>query len=94
MRIVVLSNLYPPDVLGGYEIACAQAVDALRQRGHRAAHFLHLATTLMPRNAGRMCRAAVGAFDEIQVSRIHRRIPHPHSHLMPFGWRERAFMEL
>lgn len=34
MRIVVLSNLYPPDVIGGYEIACAQAVDALRARGH------------------------------------------------------------
>jgi glycosyltransferase involved in cell wall biosynthesis len=34
VRILVLSNLYPPDVLGGYEIACAQAVDALRARGH------------------------------------------------------------
>ena len=34
MRILVLSNLYPPDVLGGYELACAQVVDALRERGH------------------------------------------------------------
>jgi glycogen synthase len=34
LRILTLSNLYPPDVMGGYEIACAQVVDALRSRGH------------------------------------------------------------
>ena len=34
MRILVLSNLYPPDFIGGYELACAQVVDALRARGH------------------------------------------------------------
>lgn len=34
MKILVLSNLYPPDYIGGYEIVCAQAVDALLVRGH------------------------------------------------------------
>ncbi len=34
MKILVLSNLYPPDFIGGYEIACSQMVDALRRRGH------------------------------------------------------------
>lgn len=34
LRILTLSNLYPPDVSGGYELACSQAVDALRERGH------------------------------------------------------------
>jgi glycosyltransferase involved in cell wall biosynthesis len=34
MKILVLSNLYPPDFIGGYELLCRQAVDALRQRGH------------------------------------------------------------
>jgi glycogen(starch) synthase len=34
MTILVLSNLYPPDFIGGYEIACAHVVDALRARGH------------------------------------------------------------
>lgn len=34
MKILVLSNLYPPDVIGGYEVACAQMADALRGRGH------------------------------------------------------------
>ncbi len=35
MRILVVSNLYPPDLLGGYEMGCRQAVDALRGRGHQ-----------------------------------------------------------
>ena len=34
MKILVVSNLYPPDTIGGYEILCSQAVDDLRQRGH------------------------------------------------------------
>lgn len=34
MRVLVLSNLYFPDFLGGYEIACSQLVEALRARGH------------------------------------------------------------
>jgi glycosyltransferase involved in cell wall biosynthesis len=34
VKILVLSNLYPPDFIGGYELACAQVVDALRARGH------------------------------------------------------------
>ncbi|CAN5914133.1 N/A [soil metagenome] len=34
MRILVLSNLYPPDVIGGYELACEQVADALRGNGH------------------------------------------------------------
>jgi glycogen(starch) synthase len=34
VRILTVSNLYPPDVIGGYEIACEQMVQALRRRGH------------------------------------------------------------
>ena len=34
MKILVLTNLYPPDVIGGYELGCKQAVDALIARGH------------------------------------------------------------
>ncbi|MFO0952830.1 MAG: glycosyltransferase family 4 protein [Isosphaeraceae bacterium] len=34
MRVLVLSNFYPPDVMGGYEVACAQATDGLLARGH------------------------------------------------------------
>jgi glycogen(starch) synthase len=34
MRILAISNLYPPFFLGGYEIRCQQVVDELRARGH------------------------------------------------------------
>jgi glycosyltransferase involved in cell wall biosynthesis len=34
VKILVLSNLYPPDFIGGYEIACGQLAEALRDRGH------------------------------------------------------------
>lgn len=34
MKVLVISNLYPPDTSGGYELGCRQAVDALRNRGH------------------------------------------------------------
>lgn len=44
MKILVLSNLYPPDVIGGYELGCRQAVDALRSQGHEV-----LVLTTVPR---------------------------------------------
>jgi glycosyltransferase involved in cell wall biosynthesis len=34
VKVLVLSNLYPPDFIGGYEVACKQVVDALLVRGH------------------------------------------------------------
>ncbi len=35
MRILVISNLYPPEVLGGYEILCEQVCDLLHAGGHQ-----------------------------------------------------------
>lgn len=34
MKVLVLSNLYPPDFIGGYELCCRQIVDGLLGRGH------------------------------------------------------------
>ena len=34
MRILVISNFYPPDVMGGYELGCAEATAELTRRGH------------------------------------------------------------
>jgi glycogen synthase len=34
MKILVISNLYPPHYVGGYELRCQKVVDALRKRGH------------------------------------------------------------
>lgn len=39
MKILVLSSLYPPDYLGGYELACEDVMNRLRDRGHEA-HIL------------------------------------------------------
>lgn len=33
-RILLVSNLFPPDVLGGYELVMAEVVERLRARGH------------------------------------------------------------
>lgn len=34
MRLLVISNFYPPHSIGGYELVCAQVVDWLASRGH------------------------------------------------------------
>jgi glycogen(starch) synthase len=34
MRILVVSNLYPPYFIGGYELGCRDIVEGLRARGH------------------------------------------------------------
>jgi glycosyltransferase involved in cell wall biosynthesis len=35
MRILVLTNLYPPHYVGGYELRCRDVTEALHQRGHQ-----------------------------------------------------------
>lgn len=35
MKILVLTNLYPPHYLGGYELICYMVVNELRARGHQ-----------------------------------------------------------
>jgi len=37
MRILVISNLYPPHLIGGYELGCKDIVEGLRDRGHEVA---------------------------------------------------------
>ena len=34
MRILVLTNLYPPHYVGGYELRCRDITEALQERGH------------------------------------------------------------
>lgn len=35
MKILVISNFYPPHYIGGYELRCKDIVDNLRGRGHK-----------------------------------------------------------
>lgn len=37
MRVLVLSNLYPPAAVGGYERMCRDVVERFRRRGHEVA---------------------------------------------------------
>ena len=34
MKILILSNYYPPHFVGGYELACKRTVDYLKSKGH------------------------------------------------------------
>ncbi len=35
MKILVISNFYPPHYIGGYELGCQEAVEGLRDQGHQ-----------------------------------------------------------
>lgn len=48
MKILAISNLYPPTVLGGYELSAAQFVDELRSRGHDVHVLTSPAETAVP----------------------------------------------
>lgn len=62
MNILVITNLYPPYVLGGYEILCGQVVEAFQAKGH-VVHVLTSNHGLQPATA------------EIQTeSRINRKL--------------------
>ncbi|MCX7003657.1 MAG: glycosyltransferase family 4 protein [bacterium] len=37
LKLAIITNLYPPQILGGYEILCAQVCRHLRDRGHALA---------------------------------------------------------
>lgn len=47
MRILVLTNLYPPHYVGGYELRCRDITEALKARGH-AVHVLTSNHTVAP----------------------------------------------
>lgn len=34
MRVLIVSNLYPPNVIGGYEVLCAEVSEGLAAHGH------------------------------------------------------------
>ena len=60
MRVLVLSNLYPPNAMGGYELSCRDVVDRWRRRGHEVT----VLTT-----AGRVSGVVEPAVDEPHVRR-------------------------
>ncbi|WP_158621684.1 glycosyltransferase family 4 protein [Corallococcus aberystwythensis] len=52
MKVTVLTNLYPPDILGGYELLARDVVETLERRGHA----VDVLTTGDGSEAGRVLR--------------------------------------
>jgi glycogen(starch) synthase len=82
MRILVISNLYPPVVFGGYEVECSAVVDRLRKshqvtvltssldrgRAPYESHVERSLTMLTPDQRGAL-RAPIAAYDAASVVR-------------------------
>ncbi|MDX6219036.1 MAG: glycogen synthase, partial [Frankiales bacterium] len=83
MRVLVLSNLYPPNALGGYEMSCRDVVERWRAAGHDVV-VLTTAETV---------RGTVEpAVPEPHVRRELRWWWHEHRFVRP-PWRERLRVE-
>ena len=78
MRVLTLSNYFPPDVVGGYEIACGQMVTELRRRGHTVRVL-----TSTP-------RAPTVGDDRDEVRRVLRNDETANPLLLPSDWRATA----
>jgi glycosyltransferase involved in cell wall biosynthesis len=85
MRVHILTNLFPPDVLGGYELLAADVVERLRARGHDVkvvtsgqcgtspdiARILHLSRPFSERaSADRMRHAAAALANRASLQRF------------------------
>jgi glycosyltransferase involved in cell wall biosynthesis len=83
MRVLVLSNLYPPNAMGGYELSCRDVVDRWRRRGHEVT----VLTT-----AGRVSGVVEPPADEPHVRRTLQWYWSEHAFLRP-ALRERLAIE-
>ncbi|HEU5034209.1 MAG TPA: glycosyltransferase family 4 protein [Mycobacteriales bacterium] len=81
MRVLVVTSLYPPHALGGYEMSCRDVVDRWRERGHDV-HVLTTDTRL----------PGVDDVAEPQVDRTLRWYWRDHRIVRP-SWRERLDIE-
>jgi glycogen(starch) synthase len=50
MKVIVVSNFYPPRFYGGYELGCEQVVNELRSRGHEVTVLTSKLVAANPRN--------------------------------------------
>ncbi len=66
MKILVVSNLYPPHSIGGYEERCRQIIDRLRARGHEV--------RVLTSTHGLNGNGANGAHGTNGDSHVHRRL--------------------
>src|ERR671936_2499776 len=94
MRILVVSNLYPPAVYGGYEVLCAETVKRLRER-HEVVVLTSAAESapaepgvvreleLLPPGKGSILRAPIAA---LRAARATRRLIRSFQPDLVFVW--------
>jgi len=80
VKLLAVSSRYPPDDVGGYELACADVMTRLRTRGHE----VHVLTSLGQREA-----PAVPVAGEEQVHRLLDFVPLYQAQVEPIGQRAR-----
>lgn len=80
MRILALSSRYPPDDVGGYELACCSVMNHLQARGHEV--------SVLTSGGARVTRAATTADGE-QIFRWLDFVPLAHCLAEPV-WRQAA----
>jgi glycosyltransferase involved in cell wall biosynthesis len=56
MRILVITNFYPPHYIGGYELGCKDVVDRLRLRGHEVSVLTSTYGIENPEHSGHVYR--------------------------------------
>jgi glycogen(starch) synthase len=56
MRILVISNFYPPHFIGGYEIGCRDVVEGLKSRGHEVSVLTSTHGVGRPEHSGQVYR--------------------------------------
>ncbi|GAB4139094.1 MAG: hypothetical protein Fur0046_14050 [Cyanobacteria bacterium J069] len=77
MKILILSNFFPPEFLGGYELGCAQVVEQLRQQGHNVQVLCSIAyETLVPATEPGVMRtfSLANLYYGVQIADAHRRL--------------------
>lgn len=87
MKVGVVSNLFPPEVFGGYEIGCGQVVEGLRERGVD----LQVLTSRKCPKEGRSfvhntlsCSMGVGFSKMSRLAKLRFLIRHEHENLRAF----------
>jgi glycosyltransferase involved in cell wall biosynthesis len=73
LRILVISNLFPPHYHGGYEIRCRQVATALARRGHT----VEVVTSVYGLPEGTRPEAGVEQWEGIRVRRMLQQFAYP-----------------
>src|SRR5215475_10291855 len=85
MKILMVSNLYPPHYRGGYEMRCAQVAEALQMVGHE----VRVLTTVYGLPIGRWGKfqPSTGTLNGVRVDRwLHNFAFGPQSVSRPWTW--------